>query len=98
MRRIALLAALCALTPSVAHAQLYSWHDATGRLVISDRKIDPSAQTYSMAVGSAFAVVTTKQSLNVLVQLAASMRAPQGGTRVRSEPASNQIRADGAWA
>jgi soluble lytic murein transglycosylase-like protein len=64
MRRIVLLAALCALTPSVAHAQLYSWHDATGRLVISDRKIDPSAQTYSMAVGSAFAVVTTKQSLN----------------------------------
>jgi soluble lytic murein transglycosylase-like protein len=65
MVRISLLAAaLCALTPAVAHAQLYSWHDASGRLVISDRKIDPSAQTYSVAVGSAFAVVTTKQSLN----------------------------------
>ena len=65
MVRISLLAAaLCALTPAVAHAQLYSWHDASGRLVISDRKIDPSAETYSVAVGSAFAVVTTKQSLN----------------------------------
>jgi soluble lytic murein transglycosylase-like protein len=65
MFRISLLAAaLCALTPAVAQAQLYSWHDASGRLVISDRKMDPSAQTYSVAVGNAFAVVTTKQSLN----------------------------------
>jgi soluble lytic murein transglycosylase-like protein len=65
MLRSALLALLlCALTPSLAQAQLYSWHDASGRLVISDRKIDPSAQTYSLAVGSAFAVVTTKQSLS----------------------------------
>ena len=65
MVRISLLAAaLCALTPAVAQAQLYSWHDASGRLVISDRKMDPSAQTISVAVGSAFAVVTTKQSLS----------------------------------
>ena len=65
MFRISLLAAaLCALTPAVAQAQLYSWHDASGRLVISDRQMDPSAQTYSVAVGNAFAVVTTKQSLN----------------------------------
>jgi soluble lytic murein transglycosylase-like protein len=63
-RSVLLAALLCALTPSLAHAQLYSWHDASGRLVISDRKMDPSAQTYSVAVGSAFAVVTTKQSLN----------------------------------
>jgi len=65
MLRISLLAAaLCALTPAVAHAQLYSWHDASGRLVISDRKMDPSAETYSVAIGSAFAVLTTKQSLS----------------------------------
>jgi soluble lytic murein transglycosylase-like protein len=61
----ALLATLlCALTPSLAQAQLYSWKDASGRLVISDRKMDPGAQTYSQPIGSGFAVVTTKQSLN----------------------------------
>jgi soluble lytic murein transglycosylase-like protein len=55
MGRIALLAvALCALTPSLAQAQLYSWTDASGRLIISDRPQDPDAKTYSVAyVGSA---------------------------------------------
>jgi soluble lytic murein transglycosylase-like protein len=47
MVRTALLAAaLCALTPSLAHAELYSWKDASGRLIISDRPKDPSAKTY----------------------------------------------------
>jgi len=49
MVRFALLAAaLCALTPSVAQAQLYSWKDASGRLIISDRPQDPSAKTYQV--------------------------------------------------
>ena len=35
MFRIALAAlALCVLTPSLAQAQLYSWKDADGRLII----------------------------------------------------------------
>ena len=47
MVRTALLAAtLCALTPSLAQAQLYSWQDASGRLIISDRPKDPEARTY----------------------------------------------------
>ena len=47
MVRLALLAAaLCVLTPSHAQAQLYSWTDATGRLIISDQPRDPKAQTY----------------------------------------------------
>jgi soluble lytic murein transglycosylase-like protein len=47
MVRTALLAAaLCALTPSLAHAQLYSWTDANGRLIISDQPRDPAAKTY----------------------------------------------------
>jgi len=59
MVRYALLAvAICALTPSVAHAQLYSWKDASGRLIISDRPQAPAAKTYSVAyVGSSFGVV-----------------------------------------
>jgi len=37
MLRIALTAAaLCVLTPSLAQAQLYSWKDPSGRLIISD--------------------------------------------------------------
>ncbi len=58
MVRTALLASLlCGLTPSLAQAQLYSWHDATGRMIISDTPKGPAAKTYSVAfVGSAFGV------------------------------------------
>jgi len=50
-------AALCVLTPSLAQAQLYSWKDADGRLIISDRPQDPSAKTYAVAyVGSGYGV------------------------------------------
>ena len=61
MLRIALSAvALCVLTPALAHAQLYSWKDATGRLIISDTPKDPAARTYSVAyVGSSYGVVKT---------------------------------------
>jgi soluble lytic murein transglycosylase-like protein len=59
MLRIALsAAALCVLTPALAHAQLYSWKDASGRLIISDSPKNPAARTYSVAyVGSGFGVV-----------------------------------------
>src|SRR5258708_25767339 len=61
MLRIALLATLlCGLTPTLAHAELYSWKEANGRLVISDQPKSTSAKTYAVAyVGSNFAV--TKQ-------------------------------------
>ena len=61
MLRITLSAlALCVLTPALAHAQLYSWKDASGRLIISDRPQDAAAKTYSVAyVGSGFGVVKT---------------------------------------
>src|SRR5689334_16202361 len=61
MLRIALSAvALCVLTPTLAHAQLYSWKDASGRLIISDSPRDPAARTYSVAyVGSNFGVAKT---------------------------------------
>lgn len=63
LRTACLAALLCVLTPSLAHAQLYSWKDASGRMVISDQPKDPSARTYAVAyIGTAFAV--TKQVLN----------------------------------
>lgn len=49
MRRKLLLAlALCALTPSLAQAQIYAWRDAAGNLVLSDTPKDPSAKTYAV--------------------------------------------------
>jgi soluble lytic murein transglycosylase-like protein len=45
-------AALVALLPAPAHAQLYSWKDASGRLIISDQPRDPGAKTY-LVFGSA---------------------------------------------
>ena len=46
VRPLLLAAALCALTPSLAQAQLYSWKDANGRLIISDQPRTPEAKTY----------------------------------------------------
>src|SRR5262245_66072641 len=46
LRSVLFAAALCALTPSLAQAQLYSWTDASGRLIISDQPRDPGAKTY----------------------------------------------------
>src|SRR4051794_39408304 len=58
LRTLLAAAALCLLTPSLAQAQLYSWRDVNGRLIISDRPQDPAARTYAVAyVGSAYGVV-----------------------------------------
>jgi soluble lytic murein transglycosylase-like protein len=46
VRSVLLAAALCALTPAFAYAQLYSWTDPGGRLIISDQPRDPAAKTY----------------------------------------------------
>lgn len=46
VRPLLFAAAICALTPALAHAQLYSWTDANGRHIISDQPRDPGAKTY----------------------------------------------------
>lgn len=63
LRVVLTTAALCALTPSLAHAQLYSWRDAGGRLIISDSPKDPSARAYPVSyVGSGYGVARTAPS------------------------------------
>src|SRR5436309_2342458 len=47
-RRLLLAVALCALTPSVADAQIYAWRDPAGNLVLSDQPKNPSATTYAV--------------------------------------------------
>jgi soluble lytic murein transglycosylase-like protein len=51
-RSVFFAALFCALTPALAQAQLYSWKDASGRLIISDQPRDPAAKTY-LVFGSA---------------------------------------------
>ena len=46
--RIIALACLTPLLASPAEAQIYAWRDANGTLVLSDRRLDESAQTYAV--------------------------------------------------
>lgn len=50
LRLAVLTAAVCAAAPLTAQAQIYSWRDASGTLVLSDHPRDGSTPTY--AVGS----------------------------------------------
>lgn len=53
--RLLLLGACAAvLWPSVATAQIYAWRDASGTLVLSDRRLDPSADSYAVPNAPAF--------------------------------------------
>jgi soluble lytic murein transglycosylase-like protein len=54
-RYLAAAALLSALTPTPAQAQIYSWKDAAGRLVLSDTPKDSSAKVYAVGAGG-FAV------------------------------------------
>src|SRR3954462_4163608 len=48
IRIAAVTAALLGAAPSVAHAQLSSWRDASGNLVLSDHPRDGAAPTYAV--------------------------------------------------
>jgi soluble lytic murein transglycosylase-like protein len=50
LRIATIVAALFGALPCTAHAQIYSWHDPAGNLVLSDRAQDGAAVTF--AVGS----------------------------------------------
>lgn len=49
LRCFLLAAVLAALTPAVASAQIYTWRDAAGNLVMSDKPKDGSARSYAVA-------------------------------------------------
>jgi soluble lytic murein transglycosylase-like protein len=48
------LAAILAAAPAAAEAQIYTWRDDAGNLVLSDKAKDPSAQTYHVARAGLF--------------------------------------------
>ncbi len=47
-RTILLTVAAIVISGAPAFAQIYAWRDAAGNLVLSDRKQDPSAQTFAV--------------------------------------------------
>ena len=49
LRRLLLAAALTGSMPVVASAQIYTWRDAGGNLVMSDKPKDPAAHSYAVA-------------------------------------------------
>jgi soluble lytic murein transglycosylase-like protein len=48
LARTLLTVAAAVLLASPAYAQIYAWRDANGTLVLSDRKLDPDARTFSV--------------------------------------------------
>jgi soluble lytic murein transglycosylase-like protein len=61
--RTLLVAALAALAwPSQADAQIYAWRDAGGNLVLSDRRLDATATTYT--VPQAPSIRTTRPAVS----------------------------------
>jgi hypothetical protein len=53
---------MVALFPAAASAQIYSWRDASGRIVLSDHPKDPSAVVKTYAVGGAASPFLTTAS------------------------------------
>jgi len=48
IRFLLVVASVALLWPVTAEAQIYAWRDAGGSLVLSDRRLDPSATTYAV--------------------------------------------------
>jgi soluble lytic murein transglycosylase-like protein len=51
---VLLALALLVVWPDQASAQIYAWRDSSGTLVLSDRRLDPSASTYSVPEAPSF--------------------------------------------
>ena len=46
-------------TPCVVHAQIYAWRDASGTLILSDRKLSDGAMTYAVPESTNIRVATS---------------------------------------
>ena len=71
---------MLATAPVAAEAQIYTWRDSAGNLVLSDRPKDPSAETYRVARAGAFK--TTR---------AVSRRAAQYDGLIEEHAAANAV-------
>jgi soluble lytic murein transglycosylase-like protein len=64
--RALIVAALALAWPSPANAQIYAWRDAGGNLVLSDRRLDSSATTYTVPQAPSFRSTRPVASTDVL--------------------------------
>ena len=70
IRILFFVATALTICPVQAAAQIYAWRDATGTLVLSDRRLDPSAPitTYAVAGAPGAAVRTTRQAVPAVAE------------------------------
>jgi len=61
--RILFFAVVCSAAPQAAHAQIYSWRDSSGTLVLSNTPRDGAAVTFAVA-GSRSDIRTTRKALS----------------------------------
>ena len=64
LRAYLLAVALATVLPSSVHAQIYSWRDPSGNLVLSNERKDASAQTYAVATTGSGQYRSTRKILN----------------------------------
>jgi soluble lytic murein transglycosylase-like protein len=57
------LALVCAAVPSLAQAQIYTWRDGAGNLVLSNSPKDPAAKTFEVA-GVRGSIRATRRGVN----------------------------------
>jgi soluble lytic murein transglycosylase-like protein len=72
LRVLIAIVAVAAMTPSIAQAQIYSWRDAAGNLVLSDRAKDSAAQVKTYAVVPAPTSTTSFKTTKGAVTLRAA--------------------------
>src|SRR5688572_10448204 len=66
LRRIFVLAALSLAWPVQVDAQIYAWRDTSGNLVLSDRRLDDTAVTYTVQAAPTFR--TTRPAVQTVVR------------------------------
>ena len=66
LRRIFVLAALSLAWPVQVDAQIYAWRDTSGNLVLSDRRLDDTAVTYTVSAAPTFR--TTRPVVQTVVR------------------------------
>lgn len=76
---------------SPAQAQIYTWRDSHGNLVLSDRRLDPGATSFPVATASSGALSAGPRSLRTSTPVATRIR---GGylELIQHHAAANQVR------
>src|ERR1700733_14115591 len=85
MRLMAFALAATLLTPLSAHAQIYAWHDANGTLVLSDRKLDAGAVTYTVPDAPGFRATTPLKDVQSREQFESLVREHAARQALRPE-------------